>query len=76
MLNLLKMPYLWLLEVRLMHYVGRWNHYRNRVLDEQAASVNNKIKIAKKVLNGPPLELSRRHYEYARLKNRGEEPKP
>ena len=62
------------LELRLQSHLGMWHAYRNAVHDQGAASTHNRINIAQALLNGPPMERSRRWHEYVRLTRRGERP--
>jgi hypothetical protein len=67
-------PRLIWLELLLQHRLGAWHAYRNAVHDQNATSTPDRIDIALAILNGPPLERSRRWYEYVRLTQRGERP--
>lgn len=63
---------LFLLELRLHSHLGKHHAYRNAIHDQGAASTQDRIDIALAILNSPPLERSRRWYEYVRLTNRGQ----
>ena len=67
---------IWLfwLELRLQSHLGMWHAYRNAIHDQNATSTQARIGIAQAILSGPPLELSRRWYEYVRVVQRGEQP--
>ena len=62
------------LELRLQSHLGMWHAYRNAVHDQRATSTQARIEIAQAILDGPPLERSRRWHEYTRLTLRGEQP--
>lgn len=65
---------LFILELRLQHYLGKHHLFRNEVHDQGAVSVRDRIRIAQNALARPPLELSHRRHEYQRIVNRGETP--
>lgn len=65
---------LFLLELRLQSHLGMWHAYLNATHDQGATSPQVRIDIALAILNGPPLERSRRWYEYVRVVGRGQQP--
>lgn len=62
------------LELRLQSHLGMWHRYRNECHVQGADSTQNRMNIALAILDGPPLERSRRWFEYVRLIERGEQP--
>jgi hypothetical protein len=65
---------LYWLELLLQHRLGGWHAYCNFVHDQPTTSTKDRIAIAQALLHGPPLERSRRWYEYVRVVQRGERP--
>lgn len=66
--------WLYFLELRLQHYLGKHHAYRNRVHDEGATTVRDRLRIARAVLAMPPLERVARWAAYQQVVNRGERP--